>query len=150
VPAFERTFVAGWADMDYNGHMRNTSFLDRAADVRTMFLASHGFTIEELYRLRIGPVVMEDRVEYFREARLLDSLQVNYLCAGLADDGSRFRVLNEFRRADGQLAARVQSTGGWLNLDLRKLVAPPPTLLGIIQSLVRTPDFETLATSVRP
>ena len=31
---FEKTFVAGWGDMDFNAHMRNTSFLDRSADVR--------------------------------------------------------------------------------------------------------------------
>ena len=26
---FARPFVAGWGDMDFNGHMRNTAFLDR-------------------------------------------------------------------------------------------------------------------------
>ena len=25
---FIKTFQAGWGDMDYNGHMRNTAYLD--------------------------------------------------------------------------------------------------------------------------
>ena len=38
-----KSFIAGWGDMDANAHMRNTAFLDRAADVRMMFFADHGF-----------------------------------------------------------------------------------------------------------
>jgi len=30
----------------------------------------HGFPMEEFLRLRIGPVVMKDEVEYFREVGL--------------------------------------------------------------------------------
>jgi len=31
---YSKPFIAGWGDMDSNGHMRNTAYLDRAADVR--------------------------------------------------------------------------------------------------------------------
>ena len=34
---FEKRLVAGWGDMDFNSHMRNTAFLDKSADVRMMF-----------------------------------------------------------------------------------------------------------------
>ena len=47
---FERTAIAGWGDMDFNAHMRNTAFLDKAADVRMMFFAEHGFPMEEFLR----------------------------------------------------------------------------------------------------
>ena len=36
---FEKQVLAGWADMDSNGHMRNTAFLDKSADVRMMFFS---------------------------------------------------------------------------------------------------------------
>jgi acyl-CoA thioester hydrolase len=39
---YERTLFASWGDMDFNGHMRNTAYLDKAADVRLMFFAAHG------------------------------------------------------------------------------------------------------------
>lgn len=146
---FERTLFAGWGDMDFNSHMRNTAFLDKAADVRVMFLADRGFSAAELHRLRIGPVVMKDELEYYREVGLLAPLRVTYLNAGLSDDVSRFRVRNEFWREDGQLAARVTSTGGWMDLNARKIIVPPDPICEAIRSLTRTDDFVVLPSSIR-
>lgn len=147
---YEKTLYAGWADMDFNSHMKNTAYLDKAADVRQMFLAEHGFPIEEFLRLRIGPVVRKDEVEYFREVGLQQLIRVTYALAGHADDGSRFVLRHEIFRPDGALSARVSSTGGWLDLTERKLIAPPPSLLSAMNALERTPDFEVLPSSVRP
>ena len=55
---YTKKLYAGWADMDFNSHMKNTAYLDKTADVRQMFLIEHGFPMEEFLRLRIGPVVM--------------------------------------------------------------------------------------------
>ena len=44
---FEKTLVAGWRDMDYNSHMANTAYLDRAADVRMMYFAENGFSVAD-------------------------------------------------------------------------------------------------------
>ena len=52
---FVKRIRAGWGDMDFNAHMRNTAYLDKAADVRLMFFAENAFPIEEFIRLRIGP-----------------------------------------------------------------------------------------------
>src|SRR5262245_41248760 len=64
---FARDFVAGWATMDFNGHMANTAYLNLAADVRMAFFAEHGFPPGEFRRLAIGPVIQKDELEYFRE-----------------------------------------------------------------------------------
>lgn len=146
---FEKTFVAGWGDMDFNAHMRNTSFLDRSADVRMMFFASQQFSTDEFIRLKLGPVIMKDEAEYFKEVRLLDTLRATLALAGLAPDGSRFAMRNEFWRPDGKLAARVTSSGGWLDLVARKLVVPPAPLLDSLRALERTEDFVELPSSIR-
>jgi acyl-CoA thioester hydrolase len=146
---FERKLFAGWGDMDFNSHMRNTAYLDKAADARMMFFAKHGFPMREFARLRFGPVIMKDEVEYYREVHLLDELTVTLAIAGVADDGSRFRLRNEFLRADGKPVAKVTSTGGWLDLAARKLVPPPAAMLATLGSLARTDDFETMPSSIR-
>ena len=145
---YTKKLYAGWADMDFNSHMKNTAYLDKTADVRQMFLIEHGFPIEEFLRLRIGPVVMKDEVEYFREVGLQQEITVTYALAGHAPDGSHFLLRHEVFRPDGKLAARVTSTGGWLNLDERKLIAPPPALLAAMNLLERTSDFIVLPSSV--
>jgi acyl-CoA thioester hydrolase len=137
---YKQRLVAGWGDMDFNSHMRNTAYLDKAADVRMMFFAANGFPMKEFLRQRLGPVVMKDEIEYFREFHLLDEMEVSFSLAGLADDGSRMRLRNEFFR-QGTLAARVTSTAGWLDLNQRKLVSPPPALLAALKSLDRSEDF---------
>ena len=141
---FEKRMLATWGDMDFNAHMRNTAFLDKSADLRFMFFAEHGLPIDEFFRLGIGPVVRKDEIEYFRELRLLEEIRVTIAAAGLSDDGARFIIRNEFWRADGELAARVTSAGGWLDLELRKLVVPPEALQAALRQLTRTDDFQVL------
>jgi len=73
---YSKTTFAGWADMDFNSHMKNTAFLDKGADVRLAFFAENGFPTSEFFRLRIGPVIQKDEVEYFREVALLQEIEV--------------------------------------------------------------------------
>jgi acyl-CoA thioester hydrolase len=146
---YAKVLVAGWGDMDFNAHMRNTAYLDKSADVRMMYFSENGFPMSEFVRRRLGPVVMKEELEYFKEVGLLEQLRVTLSNAGLSEDGSRFRVRNEFFRSDETLAAKVTSVGGWLDLSTRKLVAPPEPLLRALQSLARTDDFEILPSRIR-
>jgi acyl-CoA thioester hydrolase len=141
---FQRAMIAGWGDMDFNAHMRNTAFLDKAADVRFMFFAGQGFGVDEFMRLRIGPVVRRDELEYFREVRLLEEFHVRLESAGLSEDGSRFILRNTFLRADDTIVARVTSSGGWLDLSARRLIVPPEGLRAALLAMSRTDDFQVL------
>ncbi|MGO9123584.1 MAG: thioesterase family protein [Terriglobales bacterium] len=146
---FVKTLFAAWGDMDFNSHMKNTAYLDKSADVRMMFFAERGFPMSEFRRLKIGPVVVRDELEYFREVHLLEEVKVDLAIAGLSEDGSRFSIRNEFFRPDGKRAARVTSIGGWMDLSARKLVVAPPLLLDAMKNSDRTSDFQQLSTSVK-
>jgi len=146
---FERTLYARWGDMDFNGHMKNTAFLDASADVRMMYFDENGFSMREFERRRVGPVILRDELDYYRELRLLDPVRVTLSAAGLSADSSRWRLLNEFFRADGTRVARVCSTGGWLDLSARRLVAPPEDLAALMERLEKAEGFEVLASAVR-
>jgi acyl-CoA thioester hydrolase len=147
--AFERSFQVSWAHLDANAHMANTAYLDVCVDVRMMYFESQGFPASEFARRRIGPVVRRDEVDYFKELALLQPIRVTFLLAGISDDASRFRLRNEIYRPDGQLAARVTSLTGWMDLAARKLVAPPEELAAALRALDRAEDFEVLESSVR-
>ena len=140
---FSKALYVGWGDLDANGHMRNTAYLDKAADVRMYYFAEHGFPSREFARLAIGPVVRRDEIEYFRELRLLDPVVVSLAVEALSADGARFVLRNEFAR-DGQLIARVTSSGGWLDLKARKLIAPPEGLRVLLEKAPRSDDFRAL------
>ncbi len=104
---FSRTLYVGWSDVDANGHMANTAYLSKVVDVRMMFFEEQGFTMRDFERLRLGPVVMRDELEYFREFRMLELIRITLSLAGLSEDGSRFRLRNELFKEDEKLAARL-------------------------------------------
>ena len=141
---FTREFHVRWGDLDFNGHMTNTAYLDTAADVRLMYFDSRGFSLREFERLRIGPVIQQEELQYFRELRMLQKITVTLAAAGLSDDASRFRLRNEFFGEGGKLAARVDSTGGWLDQAARRLTKPPDDVARALLELARSDDFVTL------
>ena len=144
---FEQGYFAGWEHMDFNGHMRNSAYLDLCSDTRLKFFEANGFTADKFARLGFGPVIMTDEIRYFRELNLLERFSVTLAMAGLAPNASRFKLRNEFFREDGELACRVTSVGGWLDLKARKLIAPPPEIVAAYQAATKTDDFVELKAS---
>jgi acyl-CoA thioester hydrolase len=147
--AFSISTVAGWGDMDANAHMANVAYLNKCVDSRMSYFGQNGFPATEFARRKIGPVVRRDEIEYFREVALLEPITVTLALGGCAPDGSRFCLVNEVLRADGKVAARVRTEGGWLDLTTRKLTVPPPELMTALQTLHRSDDFEELQSSLR-
>jgi len=141
---YAKEFLAGWGTMDFNGHLANTAYLNLAADVRMAFFAEHGFPPAEFRRLALGPVMRKEELEYFHEVGLHDTVTVTYAALGMSRDGARFVVENEIWSAAGERAATVRSTGGWLDLRARKLVAPPPELLAVLQQVPHSSSFAIL------
>jgi acyl-CoA thioester hydrolase len=141
---YAKEFIAGWGTMDFNGHLANSGYLNLAADVRMAFLAEHGFPPGEFRRLALGPVIRKDELEYFREVGLHDTVMVTYAVLAMSANGARFVVENEIWLAAGERAATVRSTGGWLDLRARKLVAPPTALFAALTRAPRAPGFVEL------
>ena len=146
---FERRFQVGWRDVDPNGHVANMAYLEFAVDTRIAFFESQGFSPDRFLKHGFGPVIKSDFSEYFREAVMLDELRVMIENGGNSDDYSRFRVINTIYKSGGELAARVTSIGGWLDLKQRKLIEPPDEIKQAWQALYRTEDFEQLRSSIR-
>ena len=147
--AYKKFFHVRWDDADVNGHMRNSAYLDLATDIRMLYFRDNAFTARDFERLRVGPVVMKEEIEYFREMKLMDPLEVTHQIAGMAVDGSRFKIRNCFYQQDGVLSVRITSTAGWLDLDLRRLRVPPEPLFTALSNTPRTEDFIELPSSFR-
>lgn len=138
---FEREFTVGWGDMDFNGHMRNTAYLDLSGTVRMMYFEACGFPMQAFERLQFGPVILKDEIEYIKELRLLERVRVTLELVGLSENGARFRIRNRFFCVDGRPAAVVTSLGGWLSFSERKLVPPPDALAEVLRGLPAADDF---------
>jgi acyl-CoA thioester hydrolase len=146
---YKQSFHVRWNEADANGHMRNSAYLDMASDIRMMYFRDNNFTAKDFERLRVGPVVMRDEIEYFREMRLMDPIDVTLEITEIAPDNSRFRIRNCYFRQDGKICVTITSTVGWLNLDARRLIIPPEELFAALQNIARTDDFVALPSSIK-
>jgi acyl-CoA thioester hydrolase len=141
---FERTFQVGWGDLDTNAHMRNTAFLDRAADTRMHFFASHGFPVARFAAEKFGPVMVRDELTYRKELRLMEEYTVDLRLAGASVDGVRFRLVNTFRNTAREDVATVTSEGLWFDLERRRPRGPPKEIVALQSEMPRSEAFVEL------
>ena len=142
---YVQEYRARWADMDFNQHMRNAAYLGVAEETRLRFLEDGGFPTGELYRRRLGPVVVEDVLTYKKELRLLEAFQVEMVIAAISQDARKMKVRNRFlRNSDGAHCATVESLVLWFDLEARRTVVPPSDLGQLWLGLARADDFTLL------
>ena len=131
--------------MDFNQHMRNAAYLGVAEETRLRFLEDGGWTMAELYRLRLGPVVVEETLTYKKELRLLEPFRVDMAMAASSADARKMKVRNRFfRSSDGALCATVETLILWFDLEARRTIVPPPEMGKLWLDLARTEDFVEL------
>ena len=140
--SFSREYRAQWRDMDFNQHMANAVFLDYAGNTRILFFDSVGFTAEKFVERQLGPVIVEDRLVYKQEIRMLEYFTVDFECVASSADGRRFKVRNRFTTAAHGLCATVDSVGLWFDLAGRRPVVPPQDLREAFAALARSDDFQ--------
>ena len=149
VVPFQQQIVVRWQDIDANRHLRNTAYSEFATDTRFRYVAAHGYTQERFEELRFGPVILREEIRYRREVLLGQTVTVNFMTAGLSADGSQWRVRQQVLLPDGREAAVLTLDGGWMHMDTRRLIEPPPELVAVLGLLPRTHDFEELPSLLR-
>lgn len=110
-------------EIDGNGHVNGTVYLQYAEHARWEFLRAAGIEYEALVARGVGPVFLETVLRYRSELRYPDTVAVT--CAMSWGDGKTFRVVQRLRRPDGTAVADVDSIGGLIDLATRKLVEQP-------------------------
>ena len=139
---FRQEYRAEWRDMDFNQHMGNAVFLEYASNTRFLFFESAGFTAADFAARRLGPVILEDRLVYRREIRMLERFTVDFQLVSGTADGRRFKVRNRFVTEAQGLCATVDSVGVWFDLAARAPIVPPDDLHRAFSQLERSEDFE--------
>ena len=135
-----------WDDVDVNGHLRNTRYLEYANHARISYFQESGWDARRFLAAEVGPVLLSDEIRYRREVFLAEEVEVTCQVTGLSADGARWEMRHEVRRADGSTAATVLSHGGWMGKRTRKLTAPPADLIAAVDA-IRSEDCAVIETS---
>ncbi len=145
--AYSMTYEVRWTDIDANKHVRYSAYIDAAAEQRYRFFTEHDLPPAAFDKLDMGPVYTTLTANFFREARLGETLTIKYLLTGLSPSGVRWKVRHDFLKANGKKAVSISLEGTILNLTTRQPTAPTPEIMAVFQLVPRSPVFEVLSES---
>ncbi len=142
--SYSMSFRVRWADLDPNRHLRHTAYNDYATHVRFSYLAEQGFGPDQFRETGLGPVILREETRFLAEVGAQEKITVDFLVTAASPSCDSFSLFHHVRKESGKLAATVLVDGGWLDLNQRKLIAPPPDLAAPILSLPKSEDFRQL------
>ena len=144
------TYEVRWSDLDANGHVNYSAYIDAAGDLRYRFFTQHGFPPQRFVDLGMGPIYTAIHAQFLREVRMGETVTITYALAGLSAKGGRWRVHHDVLKANGKKAVSIDLEGAILELATRKPALPPADLAEVFALIPRADGFERLPDSMRP
>ncbi|MEH6534815.1 MAG: thioesterase family protein [Psychroserpens sp.] len=141
---YKKDFEIRWSDVDANGHLANSAYVNFMSHTRVGFLNEHGFSMKKLIEHGIGPVVFSEQIYYFKESFLGQTLTVTLAVSGLSEDGMLFKFEHNFYNQNGQHLATCDILGAWIDLKERRLIALPEQLQALIKKFPKAENFKIL------
>jgi acyl-CoA thioester hydrolase len=129
-----------WGDLDSNQHVTHSKYYELGAHTRMSYFMEHGFTLDKMTALNIGPILFREECIFYRELNVGEVVQVTMKLTKARKDGSRWSVLHEIIKADGTLAAIMYADLAWLDTSVRKLTAPA-IAAAIVEQMPKADDF---------
>ena len=142
---YSRTYEIRWSDLDANGHVNYSVYIDAAGDVRYHFFWEHDFRPEKFEQLGMGPIYTAIHAEFLREVRLGETVTITYAVSGLSPQGGRWKVHHDVLKSNGKKAVSLDVEGAILDLTARKPVLPSSELLQVFQLIPHARNFEVLS-----
>jgi len=108
---YSRTYEIRWSDLDANGHVNYSAYINAAGDLRYRFFCEHDFPPEKFEALRIGPVYTAIHAQFLREVRLGETVTITYALSGVSPQGSRWKVQHDILKSNGKKAVSLEMEG---------------------------------------
>lgn len=141
---YKKDFEIRWSDIDANGHLANSAYTNFMSHTRMGFFIEYGFSMQELTKFGIGPVVFYEHTYYFKESFIGKPISVTLELSGLSNDGMFFKFEHNFYNHKGEHLATSDMLGSWIDLNTRKLTVLPEALLMKSELFPKTENFKVL------
>lgn len=141
---YTKDFEIRWSDIDANGHLANSAYTNFMSHTRMGFFMTYGFSMQELAKFSIGPVVFYEHTYYFKESFIGKPITVSLELSGLSEDGMFFKFEHNFYNHKGQHLATSDMLGSWIDLNTRKLTILPEIFLEKSERFPKTKNFKIL------
>ncbi|MEO1031270.1 MAG: acyl-CoA thioesterase [Bacteroidota bacterium] len=141
---YKKQFEIRWSDVDANGHLANSAYTNFMSHARMSFFGEHGFSMPEIKKHGVGPVVFYEHTYYFKESFIGEPITVATEISGLSEDGMLFKFEHNLYNKKGDNLAFSEILGAWIDTTERKLTRLPNPLLELAQKFPKSKDFKIL------
>ena len=141
---YKKQFEIRWSDVDANGHLANSAYTNFMSHARMSFFAEQGFSMTQIMKHGIGPVVFYEHMFYFKESFIGAPITVTIEVSGLSEDGMFFMFEHNFYDYKGRNLAHCEMQGGWIDLKTRKLCPLPETLKKLAEKFQKSESLKKL------
>ena len=139
-----KEFEIRWSDIDANGHLSNTAYVNFMAHTRMGFLIENGFTHKTMAEKNIGPVVFYEHIYYFKEVFTGKPIKVSSELMGFSENGMFFEFYHNFYDANGKNFAHCEMMGAWIDLKKRSLISLPDESIATFNNVEKAEGFRVL------
>ncbi len=141
---YSKKFEVLWVDVDMNGHLQHTAYSRYATNVRVGFFRDAlKINFENFGEQSLGPIVIREFIEYKREVRLNDIIEIDMALAGVSANCARWLIRHQVH-THGKIACVINMEGAWLDLKLRKMGIPDYQISKSFDTITKTKDFKTI------
>jgi len=142
---YSMTYNIRWSDLDANGHVNYSAYVDATEELLYRFFSEQGFPPDVFLKLGIGAVYSSITANFFREVRVGESISITYTLTGLSPKGVRWKVHHDILKSNGKKAVVIDMEGIFLDLNSRRPTLPTPEILAILQQVPHSQTFEELS-----
>ncbi len=137
---YRKSVELRWGDLDSNQHVTHSRYYELGAHTRMSYFKEHGFTLEMMTAMNIGPILFREECVFRRELNAGELVQISFQLSKARKDGSRWSALHQIVKQDGTVAAILNADLAWIDLTERKLTVPA-LAAALIAGMPRTDDF---------
>lgn len=109
--------------LDTFGHVNNATYLELYEEARWDFIATRGFSLEEVQAKKIGPVVLELNLKFQAELRNRETIKIVSKVIGMKNKYA-MEMEQQMIKSDGKVASSMNISFGLFDLKERKLMTP--------------------------
>ena len=119
---WEHPIVISETTLDMFGHVNNAAYLTLFEQARWEILATNGYGVKDIMRTGHGPTILEVRLQFKREIRARDKINVRSFVTNQVGKITYLRQI--MVKESGEEAAIADFVVGLFDVKARKLIDP--------------------------
>jgi len=108
--------------LDFMGHVNNATYLTILEEARWELLQDHNYTLNDILKSGVGPVILECNIKFIKEIKLREKITIETQISSLENKIGYIeqKIFNENK----ELCTKAKFTFGFFDMKQRKLIEP--------------------------